>query len=82
MAARVKRAKRARPRKRPGSISKTFPNRWPTTCAGCGEYIPVDTLVCFDQFDQLVHDNCVMPDEYGRPAVLDAWRPELSEAQG
>ena len=37
-----------------------FAARYPGQCAGCGEHFPVDTLVCFDQFGQLIHDNCVM----------------------
>ena len=40
--------------------SNVFAARYPGWCAGCGEYISADTLVCY-QFGQLVHDNCVRP---------------------
>jgi hypothetical protein len=63
-------------RARPGHPSKVFAARYPGRCAGCGEFIPEDTLVCY-QFGQLVHDNCVMPQ-----AGVDAWRAGVTEAQG
>jgi hypothetical protein len=52
-------ATRARRRFKPRAPSAVFALRDATNCERCSQFMPADTLVCFDPYGLLVHDNCV-----------------------